>query len=492
MSGEQKPKKRVEEVYKVSGGPPTYTFVYPREFNALVVALRTAGRGAVIEGPSGIGKSTAVQKALDELEIRVVKLSARDPADVEYIELLPALGKLGTVVIDDFHRLAGPLQERLADLLKLLADREDVNSKLVIIGINQAGQSLVRIAPDLANRIDVIKMEAEPPDQLMQVIQLGQAALNVKIDAAREVVDASHGSFYLTQMLCRDLCIEAGVLEEADETPTISVSFNTVRRKAMDRQKARFGDALVTFARGNRFRPGGRAPYLHVLRWLADAPDRSVSLKDQMAKHPEERPSVNQITEKGYLERLVSQQDIAAILHYNPSARVLTLEDPHLKFYLEHIDWEEFIREVGFTKVDFDQAYDVALSFAGEDRFFAEKVRDELEDFGHAVFYDHAEQDRILAENVEDYLRPIYESEARYVVAVLGPKYGEKRWTIFESEAFKPRIDQGEVIPIWSKEVPRSAFDSTRNIGSLSFDPSGDLAAQAKECAGVISKKITG
>jgi len=485
-------KKRVEEVFKVSGGPPTYTFVYPREFNSLVVALRTPGRGVVIEGPSGIGKSTAVEKALAELGVRVVKLSARDPGEVDFIELLPDMKEFGTVVIDDFHRLATLLQERLADLLKLLADREDGRSKLVIIGINQAGQSLVRIAPDLANRIDTIKMEAEPPEQLMEVVRLGEAALNVKIQVAKDVVDASHGSFYLTQMLCRDLCIESGVLEEADATVSVEVPFTSVRRKAMERQKARFGDALVTFARGNRFRPGGRAPYLHVLRWLSQAPDRSVSLKDQIAKHPEERPSVSQITEKGYLERLVSQQDIAAILHYNPSARVLTLEDPHLKFYLEHIDWADFIREVGFTQVDFEQAYDVALSFAGEDRAFAEKLRDELEDLGHAIFYDFAERDRILAENVEEYLRPIYESEARFVVAILGPKYGEKRWTIFESEAFKPRIEQGEVIPIWSAAVPRSAFDSTRDIGSLSFDPSGDLAAQAKEHAGIISKKITG
>ena len=36
------------------------------------------------------------------------------------------------------------------------------------------------------------------------------------------------------------------------------------------------------------------------------------------------------------------------------------------------------------------------------------------------VFYDKNEEHRILAENVEDYLGPIYRSEAAFVVCFLG------------------------------------------------------------------------
>lgn len=59
---------RIEEVFKVTG-VPTHTFVEPSEFGQLKVALRTSGRGVVVEGPSGIGKSTAVTKALETLEL---------------------------------------------------------------------------------------------------------------------------------------------------------------------------------------------------------------------------------------------------------------------------------------------------------------------------------------------------------------------------------------------------------------------------------------
>jgi len=57
---------RLEEVFKLSG-VPTYTFVRPVEYDQLRIALRTPGRGLVIEGPSGIGKTTAVRSALRDL-----------------------------------------------------------------------------------------------------------------------------------------------------------------------------------------------------------------------------------------------------------------------------------------------------------------------------------------------------------------------------------------------------------------------------------------
>jgi len=68
---------RVQDVFKVSG-VPTHTFIRPSAFNRLKVALDTPGRGVVVEGPSGIGKSTAVTKVLEDLRMdtKVTMLSA--------------------------------------------------------------------------------------------------------------------------------------------------------------------------------------------------------------------------------------------------------------------------------------------------------------------------------------------------------------------------------------------------------------------------------
>src|SRR5689334_19640129 len=110
------PEPKLEEVFKLSG-IPTFTFVQPVEYNKLLVALRTAGRGVVIEGPSGIGKTTAVIKALDELGLqqKALRLSARKKEDREFIEQIPGKSDAGLVIIDDFHRLDNPMQEEIAD-----------------------------------------------------------------------------------------------------------------------------------------------------------------------------------------------------------------------------------------------------------------------------------------------------------------------------------------------------------------------------------------
>src|SRR5699024_9632734 len=74
---------KLEDVFKLSGVPGV-TFVEPVEYTRLLVSLRTAGRGVVIEGPSGIGKTSAVAKALSHLgpewERETLRLSARKAA----------------------------------------------------------------------------------------------------------------------------------------------------------------------------------------------------------------------------------------------------------------------------------------------------------------------------------------------------------------------------------------------------------------------------
>ncbi|MCA1705369.1 MAG: ATP-binding protein, partial [Actinobacteria bacterium] len=245
----------VEDVFKISG-VPTHTFVEPHEFGHLKVALRSAGRGVVVEGPSGIGKTTAVARALEEIEFggRVQPLSARKPEDIDYIQLLPELNGFGVIVIDDFHVLPIPVQNATADLLKTLADEDIADSKLVVVGINRAGDALIRHAPDLSNRIDVIKFEVEPKDKVEQVVRLGEQVLNIELCAGDQVVEAAGGSFYLAQMLCHELCVETGISDKQEQTATVRSSYSSVRSRVMDRQDRRFGADVREFARGTKFR----------------------------------------------------------------------------------------------------------------------------------------------------------------------------------------------------------------------------------------------
>lgn len=485
--------KNVEEVFKVSG-VPSHTFVPPTAFGQLKVALRTPGRGVVLEGPSGIGKSTAISRALTDIgATNVTELSARNPEDLEYLELLPELEKFGTVVIDDFHRLSDRMKNKLSDLLKVTSDTADPTRKLVIIGINDAGRALIESSRDVADRIEVIRFEVESEARIKRLIAQGEEALNVSIRAKEAIAENAGGSFFVAQLLCLHACIDAGFIESVDghEEIEISTPYTTVQRRVVERQREKFGEGVRRFARGTKFRPGGRAPYLHILRWLAESSTWSISIPDQIHQHPSEKASVTVVLERGYLANLVNDVSIAPLLHFDEKTKILSVEDPMLVFYLRNIVWAEFVREVGFKRVDYTESYDIALSFAGEDREYAQMLHDVLVDNGYAVFYDFAEQHRLLANDVEEYLGPIYESGSRYVVAVLGKTYGNKRWTLFEADKYRNRLSQGHVIPIWSIEVPTSPYDDfAQTRGRLSYDPHGDLLVQAQDHGETISRKL--
>jgi hypothetical protein len=486
------PEPRLEEVFKTSG-VPTYTFVEPVEYDRLIVGLRTPGRGLVIEGPSGIGKTTSVVKALERLGIAegTLKLSARKAEDRALISELPAMQRIGTVLIDDFHRLPDDVKRAIADYLKTLADEETPDCKLVVVGINKAGDSLVRFAADLNNRIDTIRFETNPEERVEELVRKGEQALNIHINTRRELVADAHGSFHIAQMMCRETCLSDGVLERCAEQKVLGVSLEVVRERVLEELGRTFLEPARKFATGPRLRREGRAPYLYTLNWLSQSEDWSLQLDQALAQHPEHRGSVGQVIDKGYLaEHLQNNADLYDVFHYDSTARMLSIEDPKFLYFLRNLIWSKFARQVGFISTEFKGRYDFALSFAGTDRAVAEKLYEKLVESEAAVFYDRNEQHRILANNIEDYLAPIYRSEAQYVVVLLGPDYPKRIWTKFESEQFKKRFGDNSIIPIWFSDAPVGMFDETNRVGGISFDRAGDLQTQVDEIAQLLLKKL--
>ena len=83
--------------------------------------------------------------------------------------------------------------------------------------------------------------------------------------------------------------------------------------------------------------------------------------------------------------------------------------------------------------------YDVALSFAGEDRFFAEALAETLRRHGIKVFYDEYEKSDLWGKNLYTYLSDVYQNKARYCVMFLSQHYATKLWTNHEREAAQAR-----------------------------------------------------
>lgn len=83
--------------------------------------------------------------------------------------------------------------------------------------------------------------------------------------------------------------------------------------------------------------------------------------------------------------------------------------------------------------------YDVALSFAGEDRTYVEEVARALTAAGVKVFYDKLEEADLWGKNLYTHLSDIYRKRARFTVMFISRSYAEKRWTNHEREAAQAR-----------------------------------------------------
>ena len=83
--------------------------------------------------------------------------------------------------------------------------------------------------------------------------------------------------------------------------------------------------------------------------------------------------------------------------------------------------------------------YHVALSFAGEDRAYVEKVAKQLTSRGVDVFYDKFEEANLWGKNLYTYLRDIYENKAIFTVMFVSKHYRSKLWTNHERESAQAR-----------------------------------------------------
>jgi len=108
--------------------------------------------------------------------------------------------------------------------------------------------------------------------------------------------------------------------------------------------------------------------------------------------------------------------------------------------------------------------YDIALSFAGEQREYVEKVAEILFALGIRVFYDKFEEIDMWGKNLYDYLQNTYNKKAKYCAIFISKDYKDKIWTNHERESAQARalISKKEyIIPIKFDETELPGLNST-------------------------------
>lgn len=97
------------------------------------------------------------------------------------------------------------------------------------------------------------------------------------------------------------------------------------------------------------------------------------------------------------------------------------------------------IKNIVIEKENKNQDYDLAISFAGEDRAVAEEIASKLTTQGLKVFYDKYEQAVLWGKDLYSHLTEIYTKKAKYCLIIISKDYAEKQWTNLERKAAQAR-----------------------------------------------------
>ena len=84
--------------------------------------------------------------------------------------------------------------------------------------------------------------------------------------------------------------------------------------------------------------------------------------------------------------------------------------------------------------------FDLALSFASENRELVESVATELRSRGIGVFYDKFEQIEMWGKDLYEHLEEVYHTSCRYCVMFVSAAYLEKKWTKHERRVIQSRL----------------------------------------------------
>lgn len=433
---------------------PDITYVAPAEAQRLKGSLVTPGKHVTLVGPSGSGKSTVAKRALDSAGIgaeRIHSFNGRSHAksrsiiDVFGAELGVAptaeavetrLRALEMVVIDDVHHLSLEARTELAANLKLWHER---GIRLFMIGIAKTSEAILGHDPELAIRNDTWQLGTQNEAFMDALMTKGEQALNIRFDAASRAtaIEAANGSPSIFQAICRLSCVEADVMRTAADELRVPVDLPEIGSLVVQQYDGRYLKKVVSLARGRRGARSVHDTYYEIIEQVAKSSKNHIS-RDELyhaVVTPADPRKKDRIRSSFYraikaLPTVIEENGLSEVLIYENDT--LTIDDPTLRFYLDHLDFSRVKSQVNIRRVGYE--YDVAVSFAGSDRAVVDNLVRVLKARGLEVFYDFDQQAQLWGKNLRKELARVYGRQAQYMIVCLSDDYPERDWTTFELE----------------------------------------------------------
>lgn len=141
--------------------------------------------------------------------------------------------------------------------------------------------------------------------------------------------------------------------------------------------------------------------------------------------------------------------------------------------------------------MDTNYKYDVALSFAGEQRKYVEEVAYYLKEHDIKVFYDYFERVKLWGQDLVTKLETIYSYESMYCAIFISSDYIKKDWTCHECAAAAQRMLKNRTKNV--EYILPIKFDSTKVPGILETTAYVDANTFSPEDIGrMIREKVIG
>lgn len=132
--------------------------------------------------------------------------------------------------------------------------------------------------------------------------------------------------------------------------------------------------------------------------------------------------------------------------------------------------------------------YDAVISYAGEDRHYAEALAAALGKGGTRVFYDRLEHNvsTALGRDLTGYLAGIYKHKARLCLVLVSHAYAKKRWTMVELGHIRERL----ALQPGTEYVVPIRIDDTSLPGIPDTTVYLDMASGVEKIAALVERKL--
>lgn len=336
--------RRISEVFR-SSGVPQYNFVPPPRFKLIKDKLRARGRGLVVEGPSGIGKTTAVKMALQALapSAGFVLLNGHSPQHHKDLGAILDTDFTGHLIIDDVRAFGSTSRDRIATAMYLLSENNH-DAKITLIDDADAGAAFLDTFPHLEGRVEIVALSLLRDEDIAQLIREGQNQSNLRFDHPERLVEAARGSAFLAQQLCEKAASSQDILEAPADLVTVECDLERVVEELQIELHPRYHKKIRAFCALDGA-PAHRGVCLVLLSLLAKSKDDELPLHVARQRYLALAHTLDWLQTGPLKDRV--HEHLQGLVSYDDATAILTLRDPRLSFYLRHMSWIEIARDLG-------------------------------------------------------------------------------------------------------------------------------------------------